>query len=279
MRSMHKAVAFIAGFAALLTAGVVLAGRAGAAVLGDAPRPLGTGGPRAASPFPAYDPRRLTHLGDARQLIVVAGESATSSYSTLRTYEKQPNGVWAEKFAAMPARNGYAGWAEASRRIQDTGTTPWGTFTVTDAFGLKANPGTKIRYRAADGDDYWVGDQQDPQTYNLVQPSAPATRTWRTSESEKLAGYPTQYEYAAVIDFNRPDPATVTWNASLGEYVTSRPANVAIGSAIFLHVNGAGSTAGCVSLARADLLSVLRWLDPARRPRIVMAPLANLPQA
>jgi hypothetical protein len=101
MRTVHKAVAFIAGFAALLTAGVVLAGRAGAAVLGDAPRPLGTGGPRAASPFPAYDPRRLTHLGDARQLIVVAGESPTSSYSTLRTYEKQPP---AAGVAGLPGR-------------------------------------------------------------------------------------------------------------------------------------------------------------------------------
>jgi L,D-peptidoglycan transpeptidase YkuD (ErfK/YbiS/YcfS/YnhG family) len=279
MRSLHKAVAFLAGFAVLATAGIVLAGQAGAAVLGDVPRPVGTGGRRAANPFPVWDPRRLTHVGDAGQLIVVAGDSATSSYSTLRTYEKAANGLWVPKFAAMPARNGYAGWARASQRIQDTGTTPWGTFTVTDAFGLKANPGTRIPYRAADSNDYWVGDAQDPQTYNLVQPSAPATRTWRTSEAEKLSGYPVQYEYAAVIDFNRPDPASVTWNATLGENVTSRPADVAIGSAIFLHINGAGSTAGCVSLARADLLSVLRWLDPARRPRIVMAPLADLPQA
>jgi L,D-peptidoglycan transpeptidase YkuD (ErfK/YbiS/YcfS/YnhG family) len=278
MRSVHKAVAFLAGFAALVATGVVLAGVAGADTI-DPPRRVGPGEPQAASPFPAYDPRRLTHLGDAGQLIVVAGDSATSSYSTLRTYEKAPNGVWVPKFAAMPARNGYAGWAQASRRIQDTGTTPWGTFSITDAFGLKANPGTKIRYLKADGDDYWVGDAQDPQTYNLVQPSLSAKRTWRTSEAEKLSTYPTQYEYAAVIDFNRPDPTTVTWNATLGENVTSRPANVAIGSAIFLHINGAGSTAGCVSLARANLLSVLKWLDPARKPRIVMAPLANLPQA
>ena len=31
-------------------------------------------------------------------------------------------------------------------------------------------------------------------------------------------------------------------------------------------------TARCVSLPVADLLRVLRWLDPAAEPRIVMAP-------
>jgi L,D-peptidoglycan transpeptidase YkuD (ErfK/YbiS/YcfS/YnhG family) len=42
------------------------------------------------------------------------------------------------------------------------------------------------------------------------------------------------------------------------------------GSAIFLHVSTGGATAGCVSLPSASLLAVLRWLDPAQQPRIVM---------
>jgi L,D-peptidoglycan transpeptidase YkuD (ErfK/YbiS/YcfS/YnhG family) len=49
------------------------------------------------------------------------------------------------------------------------------------------------------------------------------------------------------------------------------------GSAVFLHVMVPGhSTAGCVSLAEADLLRVLRWLDPAASPRIVLAPTGAL---
>ncbi|HET6533119.1 MAG TPA: hypothetical protein VFH03_21230 [Actinoplanes sp.] len=98
-------------------------------------------------------------------------------------------------------------------------------------------------------------------------------------QAERLAAYPTQYEYAAVIDFNRPDPKTVTWNATYGEYVTSWPVTVRRGSAIFLHINGKGSTAGCVSLGRTDLLRVLKWLDPAKKPRIVMAPLSEIGKA
>jgi len=255
---MNKIAVLAAGLAVLGAAGLVLIARADAAV------------------EPAYHPSRLTHVGDAQQLIVVAGASKTSSYSTLRTYQKGADGKWTAKFAAMPARNGWKGWVEAAKRVQDTGTSPQGTFRITTTFGLKKNPGTKVGYRLVDGNDYWVGDQKDPKTYNLVQPSASAKRTWRTSEAERLAAYPTQYEYAAMIDFNRPDPKTVAWNAYYGEHTTSRPVNVRLGSAIFLHVNGAGSTAGCVSISRTNMINVLKWLDPAKKPRIVMAPLTEI---
>ena len=50
------------------------------------------------------------------------------------------------------------------------------------------------------------------------------------------------------------------------------------GSAIFLHVSTGGGTAGCVSLAESNLLEVLRWLDPAAHPVIVMGPSATIRQ-
>ena len=105
---------------------------------------------------------------------------------------------------------------------------------------------------------------QDPKTYNLLQPSASAKRTWRTGEAERLAAYPTQYEYAAVIDFNRPARPRSPGTPTYGEYVTSRPVNVRLGSAIFLHINGKGSTAGCVSISRADMISVLQVARPGQ---------------
>jgi L,D-peptidoglycan transpeptidase YkuD (ErfK/YbiS/YcfS/YnhG family) len=45
-----------------------------------------------------------------------------------------------------------------------------------------------------------------------------------------------------------------------------------LGSAIFVHLGeGKGMpTAGCVAMAEPDLLSILQWLDPARRPLIIM---------
>ena len=254
----------------MLAAGLAL----GAVVLGlGVVRALSAG----AAAVPAYHPTKLKNIADAQQVIVVTGAGRRSSYATVHTYQLGSDGAtWTAKFAAMPARNGYAGWEWASKRVQDTGTTPMGTFRITSAFGLKANPGTKVKYTHAGGDDYWVGDNRDPKTYNMFQPWASSTRTWRKGEAERLAAFPTQYEYAAVIDFNRPWGSTITWDTPHSQYVTSKPVDVRRGSAIFLHINGAGSTAGCVSLRRADLIKVLKWLDPARKPRIVMAPAADI---
>ncbi|SLM01176.1 MULTISPECIES: L,D-transpeptidase family protein [unclassified Actinoplanes] len=220
---------------------------------------------------------RYKHLGDAAQAIIVSGESWTSTYATLRSFQRDSDGRWQVAYPAMPARTGYGGWAWAAKRVQDRGLTPAGTFTLTEGFGVQANPGSRLPYRKVDGDDYWAGDKLDPATYNIFQPSAPTTRTWRITESERLADYPTQYAYAAVIDFNRP--AGVHWDASHGQNVTATPSHVGAGSAVFLHCSGAGNTAGCVSVGKDDMVTLLKWLDPARHPRIVMAPAADLHSA
>jgi L,D-peptidoglycan transpeptidase YkuD (ErfK/YbiS/YcfS/YnhG family) len=235
---------------------------------------LTLGGPPA---DPSYFPTRLTHLGDARQAIVVTGRSAGSSYATLRAYGRGDDGRWRAIFPAMSARSGYGGWAWATKRVQDTGTTPIGTFRLTEAYGLAPDPGSRLPYRRLDGNDYWAGDKNDPLTYNVFQPVAGPARTWRTSESERMADYPRQYAYLVVIDFNRP--ASVSWNAVRHQYEAKNPAVAGRGSAIFLHVTGKGATAGCVSVAPTHMISLLRWLDPAQRPRIVMAPADDIGRA
>lgn len=48
------------------------------------------------------------------------------------------------------------------------------------------------------------------------------------------------------------------------------------GSAIFLHTHGKGSTAGCVSVTTAQAKTLLRWMDPEKTPRIVIAPRGEL---
>ena len=63
--------------------------------------------------------------------------------------------------------------------------------------------------------------------------------------------FPRQYEYVVVTAFNRAQ-------------VRHR------GSGIFLHVNGSGATAGCVSAPRPFLLMLMRALDATRRPVIAV---------
>ena len=60
------------------------------------------------------------------------------------------------------------------------------------------------------------------------------------------------YDYAAVIAYN-----------------TARVAGR--GSAIFLHIGTGRATAGCVSLPRARLIKILRWLRPGADPQIAIS--------
>ena len=70
---------------------------------------------------------------------------------------------------------------------------------------------------------------------------------------------PISYRYLAVIDYN------------------THPIVPGRGSGIFLHVSASGrATLGCVSLTRAQLVTVLRWLDPAASPAIVIGTAATI---
>lgn len=203
-------------------------------------------------------PTRLTRIGTSGQLLVVTSSSWSTTYATLRAYQKT-SGRWRLVMGPVPARVGYHGMRPYWKRVQGDGTTPAGTFRITSAFGIRADPGTELPYwRIRSRDQWWVGDRRS-RYYN--QPRWGFRGGFRRTTagvdgSERLIDYPTQYAYAAVVDFNRPHPV------------------VGRGSGIFLHVNGRGSTAGCVSVSRADMVRILRWLDPARTPRITIAPAA-----
>jgi L,D-peptidoglycan transpeptidase YkuD (ErfK/YbiS/YcfS/YnhG family) len=66
------------------------------------------------------------------------------------------------------------------------------------------------------------------------------------------------------------DPASSSYNLWIDTRVANTARTPGLGSAIFLHVSSGGGTAGCVSLPTSELLSVLRWLDPARSPTIAL---------
>jgi L,D-peptidoglycan transpeptidase YkuD (ErfK/YbiS/YcfS/YnhG family) len=212
-----------------------------------------TAGPSAATaPLPA----RLKHLGNATQSIVVTSSSWRTSTATLEAYERR-GGTWRRVFGPVKARVGWAGMVPGSRRRQGTGTTPAGTYALSSAFGTQPDPGAKLRYRYIDSPDWWwVEDPRSPH-YNTMrfgwQGGFARTERGRYG-SEQLIRHQPAYHYAAVIDFNRPRP------------VAGR------GAGIFLHVNGTGATAGCVSVPEATMIALLRWLDPARHPRITIAP-------
>jgi L,D-peptidoglycan transpeptidase YkuD (ErfK/YbiS/YcfS/YnhG family) len=98
-------------------------------------------------------------------------------------------------------------------------------------------------------DSWWCQDNAS-RSYNRWTEPRPAD--CRAAESEHLITYRTQYAHALVIGFNYRRP------------VRDR------GAGIFLHVNGRGATAGCVSVRAGDMRRVLAWARPAQRPHLAI---------
>jgi L,D-peptidoglycan transpeptidase YkuD (ErfK/YbiS/YcfS/YnhG family) len=214
----------------------------------------------AALPAPSASAATITlggvpvSVGDARQVITVNRRSGT--YADVAMWEKRSAGYWARVLYTRTGRTGYGGLVAASKRRQGTGTTPVGTFTITEAFGNKANPGTAMPYHRVTSWDYWVQDNASRYYNNRRNRGQGGFRWWLppsdVNSSERLASYPTQYAYSIVINFNRPNPVRYR------------------GAGIFLHVNGRGATAGCVSTSEAFVKSALQRLHPAKKPRIAI---------
>ncbi|WP_406172918.1 L,D-transpeptidase family protein [Streptomyces sp. NBC_00996] len=187
--------------------------------------------------------------GDSTQLITV---KSNGSYATVTTWAKGSSG-WKAVLSDGAARVGSNGVVDGATRKQGTYTTPTGTYTITEGFGVEAG-GTSMPYTRVNSSHWWVEDPQS-KYYNSMHTAEgadfPLTETGDRG-SEHLVNYPTQYAKALVINFNR-------WPATPGR-----------GAGIFLHVNGQGATAGCVSVPRATMDRIMAWIKPGGHPRIAI---------
>lgn len=163
---------------------------------------------------------------------------------------------WERRLQAADGRIGYGGLVSGVDRRQGTGTTPLGTYDLPWAFGqVREKRGWQLRYRQIRHGDYWVQDNASAY-YNRYRNKAQGGFRWRLpasdpNSSERLKDYPVQYEWSIVTSFNQ-------------RQVRHR------GSGIFLHVNGSGATAGCVSAPRRFIRALMFRLDPDRRPVIAI---------
>ncbi|WP_327001465.1 L,D-transpeptidase family protein [Dactylosporangium sp. NBC_01737] len=198
----------------------------------------------------ANDASRLKTLpGNTTQVVIVQAASASATTASLRAYAKT-GGVWQPALSAMTARIGGNGFS--GDKHEGDKTTPTGVYSFDGTmYGIAANPGVRYSYHKLVQDDWWDENSSSP-GYNTfhhgANPGGPSEPLWQISP---------QYTYFAVIRYNIP--------ATPGR-----------GSGIFLHQATAGATLGCVSLPQADLVALLRWLNPAANPRIVLSPTSQL---
>ncbi|MFH8757808.1 L,D-transpeptidase [Streptomyces atroolivaceus] len=193
-------------------------------------------------------PERLADTGGGTQLITAEAPRTDSTTGTVTWWDRGRSG-WVAVGSA-PARFGANGLAEGLTRVQGTNTTPTGLYDLPYAFGIEAaRPGTRFPYRRVGESSWWCQDNASRRYNRWVDPRP---GDCRADEAEHLVTYATQYARALVIGFNYHRP------------VRGR------GAGIFLHVDGKGATAGCVSVPAAAMGRILAWADPARRPHIAV---------
>jgi L,D-peptidoglycan transpeptidase YkuD (ErfK/YbiS/YcfS/YnhG family) len=165
---------------------------------------------------------------------------------------------------------GSGGLMPARQRLQNTGTTPAGVFTLPLAFG--AGPGSAVRlpYHRITPSSYWPYDPRDPRTYNVLQAKRSPNARWRDDGqwSERLVDYGRAYRLAVVVGYNLP--GALYRDRPTGEWRARERADIRKGGGIFLHVHRNRPTAGCVAVSLRQMRAITRWLDPDANPRIVI---------
>jgi L,D-peptidoglycan transpeptidase YkuD (ErfK/YbiS/YcfS/YnhG family) len=188
----------------------------------------------------------LPELKASSQAIAVIGNKADESGGRAFLLEKKDGGwVVSDSFPAVAGKKGFAAIGE---KKEGDGKSPTGIFALSSAFGYAPSCSTKMPYRQSSAEDFWVDDSESPQ-YNTWVHGAMSAKS-----AEKMLRSDVLYKWGVVVDYNRS------------------PVVAGKGSAIFLHVwRRPGSfTAGCAAFSEPDVVKILRWLDPDKKPVAVM---------
>jgi L,D-peptidoglycan transpeptidase YkuD (ErfK/YbiS/YcfS/YnhG family) len=182
------------------------------------------------------------------QLIVVRNDGPLPHISTLHALEKK-DGTWTPVFGPVRVMAGPNGFAEVDGKREGDGRTPVGIYPLGLVFGYPSSVVSAMPYRRMTLQDIWVDDPDSPD-YNHLKKRVETTA--RSFENMVLPD--DRYKYGIVIEYN------------------TKPVIPGRGSAIFLHIwkNDTTPTAGCVAMSEENILKLINWLDPAKKPLIVI---------
>jgi D-alanyl-D-alanine dipeptidase len=202
------------------------------------------------------------------QAVVVTMKDWNTNQGRAQLFERQTaNSEWSavgKPFPVVVGKNGTAWGAglyelpsDAGRVLMKTegdGKAPAGIFALTSAFGSSAKPAfVKLPFTRLTESVECVDDVKSSQ-YNLILDRQKIGNFDWTS-SEKMLAVGEQYD--------------------LGVFVAHNSERLAGGgSCIFLHVwkDDKTGTAGCTAMARRNIETVLRFLDPAKNPVLIQIP-------
>ncbi len=213
-------------------------------------------------------------LGRAVQQVIVT-QSATwnSNTATLQCYQRPSAGAaWQAVFPkAVPVLLGKKGlaWGRGvfnapqngiPAKVEKDWRAPAGVFQLGTLFGYAATPpqGTRWPYLQVGPWDAYVDDSNSPY-YNKHIRIDPRQGIPPWFEKQKMRLGDAAYKWMLEIRHNQ------------------NPAAPGYGSAIFFHVRRGPNkpSAGCTTMAEADLTRILQWLNPAASPHYVLLPKAD----
>jgi L,D-peptidoglycan transpeptidase YkuD (ErfK/YbiS/YcfS/YnhG family) len=173
----------------------------------------------------------------SRQVVVVYGEGRDSADSTVALFTRQGS-VWRQE-RSWAAHNGRKGWT--TDHHEGDKRSPVGVFTLSDAGGVLKAPNTRLPYTESAG-------FQAPHSWDKAY--------WH------------DFDYVIAIDYNRVKGTSPN--------DPTRPQGQSKGGSIWLHMDHGSGTSACVSQSKADMEYLLRTLDPAQHPVVVMGDKADL---
>jgi D-alanyl-D-alanine dipeptidase len=203
----------------------------------------------------------------ARQLVLVVTPGWDTTSGTLRRYVRAgARAPWRRVGATVPVVVGVSGlaWGADSlgapddpRKREGDGRSPAGVFPLDSAFGFApAMSSTRMPYVPLLAGTECVDDTASVRYNTVVDRERVPRVDWKSAEHMRRID---QYQVGVMVGYNK------------------RPVTTGRGSCIFLHIwNGPGSsTAGCTAFPRADVETLLAWLDPKRSPVLVQLPAAE----
>jgi L,D-peptidoglycan transpeptidase YkuD (ErfK/YbiS/YcfS/YnhG family) len=183
--------------------------------------------------------------------VTVDARTYTTTSATVTLWQRQSS-CWVEVGGPWAGRIGGSGFSDHHR--EGDLSTPTGAYPIGPVmYGNAPSPGVRYSYHRLVCGDWWDEDPTSP-AYNTFQHVACGQVPGFGGGSEALWQLTAPYPSFAVIEYN------------------SAPVVAGAGSAIFIHADTGSSTAGCVSVARPELDTLLRWLDPRSQPLVVMGP-------
>ncbi|MEN6616530.1 MAG: L,D-transpeptidase family protein, partial [Syntrophorhabdus sp.] len=189
------------------------------------------------------------------QVIVVSGNEASGLDARLIAFQKNEN-QWKRTLGPIQATLGRDGFAPSGEKREGDGRTPRGVYPLGFVFGYGQKIDSAMPYRQMTRNDIWVDDPNSPD-YNRLKKKGQT----RAKSFEDMVLSDDRYKYGIVVEYNT-DPVI--------------PGH---GSAIFVHIwkDSKTSTSGCIAISEENILKLLRWLDPAKKPVIVLEPLTSDP--